>query len=109
MPVFHVPCVASSAKARAKRALERLREQVDAFRTHSLIGENFERVERELHERFVEAEREVLGELLERLDVDTSSVELGERRYHRVLESTETYTTGVGSVKVRRTLYRHGA
>ena len=108
MSVFHVPSIASSAKARATRALGRLSEQVDAFRTRSLVGDNFERVERDLHERFVEAEREVLGELLERLDVDVASVEIGERRYHRVLESTETYTTGVGAVAVRRTLYRHG-
>ena len=108
MSVFHVPCVPASAEARAARALERLCEQVDAFRTPPLAGDSFERVERELHERFVEAEREVLGELLESLDVDVPSVQIGERRYHRVLESTETYTTGVGAVKVRRTLYRHG-
>ena len=108
MSVFHVPSVASSTNARATRALERLCEQVDAFRTRPLAGDSFERVERELHERFVEAEREVLGELLESLDVDVPSVEIGERRYHRVLESTETYTTGVGAVKVRRTLYRYG-
>ena len=50
-------------------------------------GKDFERVERELHERFVAAEREVLGELLERLDVDLPPVELGRRRYHRVLRS----------------------
>ena len=71
-----------------------------------LVGEDFERVERELHERFVEAEREVLGELLESLDVDVASVGLGERRLHRVLKSTESYTTAVGPVKVARTLYR---
>ena len=39
---------------------------------------------------------------------DVASVEIGERRYHRVLDSTETYTTAVGAVKVRRTLYRCG-
>ena len=71
-----------------------------------LAGEDFERVERELHERFVEAEREVLGELLERLDVDAPSVALGGRRYHRVLRSTESYTTAVGPVTAERTLYR---
>ena len=47
------------------------------MRIRPLAGEDFERVERELHERFVEAEREVLGELLERLDVDAPSVALG--------------------------------
>ena len=76
------------------------------FRTRPLVGEDFERVERELHEGFVEAEREVLGELLESLDVDVPSVEIGERRLHRVLNSTESYTTAVGPVKVARTLYR---
>ena len=78
------------------------------MRTRPLAGEDFERVERELHERFVEAEREVLGELLERLDVDVPSVELGGRRYHRVLRSTESYTTAVGPVTAERTLYRCG-
>ena len=77
MSVFHVPCVSATGKARAAVALERLTEHVDAMRIRPLAGEDFERVERELHERFVEAEREVLGELLERLDVDAPSVALG--------------------------------
>ena len=108
MSVFHVPCVSATGKARAAVALERLTEHVDTMRTRPLAGEDFERVERELHERFVAAEREVLGELLERLDVDVPSVELGGRRYHRVLRSTESYTTAVGPVTVERTLYRCG-
>ena len=78
------------------------------FLFYRFTVEDFERVERALHERFVEAEREVLGELLERLNVDVASVKIGERRYRRVLESTESYTTAVGTVKVRRTLYRCG-
>ena len=108
MSVFHVPPVCANANARAVGALERLREHVDVFRTDSLAGEDFERVERELHERFVEAEREVLGQLLERLDVDVPSVEIGGRQYHRVLRSTETYTKAVGTVTAKRTLYRCG-
>ena len=106
MPVFHVPPMRTSDHQRAAGALARLCEHVDGFRTRALGDEVFERVERELHERFVEAEREVLGELLERLDVDVPSVAIGERRYRRVLNSTESYTTAVGPVKVRRTLYR---
>ena len=108
MPVFHVPCVSATSKSRAAVALERLTEHVDAMRTGPLAEEDFERVERELHERFVAAEREVLGELLERLDVDVPSVELGGRRYHRVLRSTKTYTAAVGAVTAGRTLYRCG-
>ena len=106
MSVFHVPSVCANANARGVDALERLCEHVNTVRTRPLVGEDFERVERELHERFVEAEREVLGELLESLDVDVASVGLGERRLHRVLKSTESYTTAVGPVKVARTLYR---
>ena len=98
MSVFHVPSVCANANSRA----------VGALRTRPLAGEDFERVERELHERSVEAEREVLGQLLERLDVDMPSVELGGRRCHRVLRSTGTYTTAVGTVRAKRTLYRCG-
>ena len=108
MPVFHVPCVSATSKTRAAVALECLTEHVDAMRARPLAGEDFERVERELHERFVAAEREVLGELLECLDVDVASVELGGRRYHRVLRSTKTYTAAVGTVTGARTLYRCG-
>ena len=106
MPVFHVPCMSATGKARAAVALERLTECVDAMRTRCVWGEDFERVEREVHERFVAAEREVLGQLLERLDVDVASVVIGGCRHHRVLHSTETYTTTVGTVRVKRTLYR---
>ena len=106
MSVFHVPSVCANTNARGVDALGRLCEHVDTFCARRLVGEDFERVERELHERFVEAEREVLGQLLESLDVDVPSVELGERRLHRVLNSTESYTTAVGPVKVARTLYR---
>ena len=102
MSVFHVPSVGANANShanpRAVGALERLCEHVGSFHTRPLAGEDFERVERELHERFVPAEREVLGQLLERLDVDVPSVEIGGRRYRRVLRRTETYTTAVGTV-----------
>ena len=103
---MHRPVV--PAATNEARALERLCERVGAFRTRSLVGEDFEDVERELHAQFVDTEREVLGELLESLDVDVPYVEIDERRYHRVLDSTESYTTAVGTVKVRRTLYRCG-
>ena len=45
----------------------------------------------------------MLGQLLERFDVDVRSVEIGGRRYHRVLHSTETHTTVVGTVRAKRT------
>lgn len=108
MPVFHVPSPRANPTERGARALEHLCERVDAFRTRSLVGEDFETVERELHAQFVAAEREVLGEFLERLDIDAPTVEIDQRRYHRVLGTTQSYTTAVGTVSVRRTLYRCG-
>ena len=71
MSVFYVPPVSASTAARATRALERLCGQVDAIRSWPLAGEDFECVERELHERFVETEREVLGELRKRCEWPT--------------------------------------
>ena len=106
MPVFHVP--SPHATERGAVALEHLCRQVEGFRTRSLVGEDFEAVERELHAQFIAAEREVLGELLERLDIDAPAVEVDQRRCHRVLRSPESYTTAVGPVRVKRTLYRHG-
>jgi len=60
--------VSVSVNARAARALERLCEHFDGIRIRSLVGEDFERAEREFHEWFVEAEREALRDLLEGLD-----------------------------------------
>ena len=71
-----------------------------------MAQEGFEGFEREAHELFAEAEREVLGEALERLDVDLAHVEIEGQRHHLVLDSAHRYTTAVGVVHVRRTLYR---
>ena len=51
-------------------------EQVNALRARPLGSEDFEAMERELHALFAEAEREVVGETLERLDVDLPYVEM---------------------------------
>ena len=58
--------------------------------------------------QFAEAEREVVGETLARLDVDLPFVEIEGRRYRRVLRSHATYTSAAGAVGVHRTLYRCG-
>ena len=109
MRVFHAESHrASRSKERGAQALQRLSEQVNACRARAVSGEDLEQMERELHALFVEAEREVLGETLERLDVDLPFIEIDGRRHYRVLGSSETYTTAVGPVQVRRTLYRCG-
>ena len=110
MSVFHAPahCASHCHSERGEQALARLVEQVNALRTRPVTGEDFEGVERELRALFAEAEREVVGETLERLDVDLPFVEMEGRRYHRVLRSHATYTSAAGAVGVHRTLYRCG-
>lgn len=70
---------------------------------------DFEQLEAKLHELFVTAEREVLGEELSRLDVDLPTVMLDGRRHRRVLRSSKIYTSAAGPIEVMRTLYRYGA
>ena len=108
MPVFHAPTRCASHRERGDRALARLVEQVNALRARPVRGEDFEEMEREFRALFAEAEREVVGETLARLDVDLPFVEIEGRRYRRVLRSHATYTSAAGAVGVHRTLYRCG-
>ena len=107
MPVLHACSHHASSTDRGARALQRLVEQVSALGARPMAQEGFEGFEREAHELFAEAEREVLGEALERLDADLAHVEIEGQRHHRVLDSAHRYTTAVGGgVQARRTLYR---
>ena len=103
MPVFH-PSVRRASATTTPAALRRLAQALNTLSQ----GEGFEALEREVHALFVQAEREVLAGELERLDVDTAYVVIDGRRHGRVLRSSETYTTAVGPVWVKRTLYRAG-
>ncbi len=92
----------------ARAALQCLQREVVAKISATNEMEDFERFEREVHTLFVAAEREVLGDSLSRFDVDVPSVVIEGRVHHRVLRSSESYTTAVGPVTVDRTLYRAG-
>ena len=76
MPVFHAPTHCASHRERGDQALARLVEQVNALRARPVRGEDFEEMEREFRALFAEAEREVVGETLERLDMDLPFVEI---------------------------------
>jgi hypothetical protein len=106
MRVFHT---AECDALTSDDALERLGAGLRELRA-SVSGEmSFERLEAKLHELFVSAERDVLGEELERLDVNLPQLVLAGRVHHRVLRSAMTYTSAAGPVKVMRTLYRQGS
>ena len=70
--------------------------------------QDFERFEGEVHQLFAAAERAVLADELERLDVNQPEVNIEGRRHRRVLRASETYTSAAGPITVQRTLYRAG-
>ncbi len=67
---------------------------------------DFEKFEREVHERVTEVERDLVGEELAKADIDRESLLIEGVLYRRGLRSTQTYQTAAGPVKVERTLYR---
>lgn len=89
------------------RALEGLLKFIDEHR-RSGCGheEGFEAFEREVRQRFSEAEREFIGEELARLDVTLPEVVIGGVRHRRVVSGTAEYMTAAGPVSVRRHRYR---
>lgn len=108
MPVFHAHTRRATTTPDAHPSLQRLGAALDTLFDCVPGTEGFESFEREVHALFVQAEREVLAEGLERLDVDVPWVVIGGRKHSRVLRASETYTSAVGPVTVTRTLYRAG-
>ena len=105
MRVFHT----TQADATTTNAtMERLRHALAPLRARHAGATDFEPFEGALHALFMAAEREVLAEELERLDVNRPQLLIDGRPHHRVLRSSETYTSAAGPVTVMRTLYRCG-
>ncbi len=97
-----------AAYATAENACDRLQAFLGRRRSSSEPVDDMEDFERELHEYFVAAEREVLAEELARLDVDLPAVTIGGKLCRRVVRCEETYVSAAGPVRVMRTLYRGG-
>ena len=87
--------------------LETLRKFLD---THGMAGKTgpraFADFERELHERLMQFEREVVAKEMASLDVDAPAVVIAGKVHRRVLRQTQTYMTAAGEVQVERTLYK---
>ena len=104
--------IADEPRSSAEYLQQSIAKLTDDLRVLSEQGrpeQDFERFERAVHERFVAAEREMLGGALQGLDVDLPAVEIGGRRHRRVLRCPETYLSAVGPITVERTLYRAGS
>lgn len=104
MPVFHNTHSAVTESSHA--TLQRLQGALARLRACRTAQEDFDGFERELHEVFMAAEREVLAQELEQLDVNLPRLLIDGQRYHRVLRSAQVYTSAAGPVQVMRTLYR---
>jgi hypothetical protein len=70
---------------------------------------SFADFEREVHERMMEAERDIVAAEMARLDVDADAVVIDGKVHRRVLRQSQTYMTSAGEVVVERTLYKDRA
>ena len=89
------------------KALESLLKFIEECRRRAGAWEDgFEAFEREVRQRFAEAEREFVGEELARLDVTLPEVRIDGVLYRRVVSGVGEYMTAAGPVKVLRHRYR---
>jgi hypothetical protein len=90
--------------------MEMLREFVETHRMKDRGGaQAFADFERELHRRFLEAERDVIADEMARFDTDVDAVLIEGKVHRRVLRQKQTYETSAGEVVVERTLYKDRA
>ena len=88
-------------------ALEKLREFLEKEGMKSKTGpRSFADFERELHERMMEAERDIVALEMAKLDVDAPAILIDGKVHRRVLRQSQTYETSAGEVVIERTLYK---
>lgn len=80
---------------------------------HAMAGKTgareFYDFEKTLHERLLEAEREIVADVMAASDVDADAIEINGRVHRRVLRSAQTYMSACGEVTVERWLYKDRA
>src|SRR5262245_47424920 len=87
--------------------MEKLHVFLEDLRVKKKIAPGtFAEFERELHERMMELERDVVASEMARLDVDAEAVVINGKTHRRVLRQSQTYMTSAGEVVVERTLYK---
>ena len=97
----------SVPKEAAPTTLAKLRDFLENARMKEKVGPHaFAAFEKELHERMMEAERDIVAAEMSRLDVDADAVVIDGKVHRRVLRQSQTYMTSAGEVVVERTLYK---
>jgi hypothetical protein len=87
--------------------LEKLREFLETDGMKSKTGpRSFADFEQELHERMMQAERDIVAVEMAKLDIDADAIVLDGKVHRRVLRQSQTYVTSAGEVVVERTLYK---
>lgn len=91
----------------APQGLEALREFLQTHHMKDKTGPRaFAEFERELHERLMAFERDVVASEMARFDADAEAVVIEGKTYRRVLRQAQTYTTSAGDVVVERNLFK---
>ena len=86
--------------------LEKLRAFLDDRSMKPKGGRAFADFEKELHERLMAVERDVIAKEMAKLDVDVEAIVIDGKVHRRVLRRAQTYMTAAGDVVVERTLYK---
>lgn len=96
-----VPCEAFAPP------LEKLREFLETHGMKDKTGPRaFADFERELHERMMKLERDVIASEMKRFDRDEDAIVIDGKVHRRVLRQSQTYLTSAGEVVVERALYK---
>jgi hypothetical protein len=105
--VSAAPAATSVPKEAKSSPLEKLRKFLETEGMRTKTGpRSFADFERELHQRMMEAERDIVASEMARLDVDIDAVVIEGKVHRRVLRQSQTYMTSAGEVVVERTLYK---
>jgi hypothetical protein len=92
-------------QTQALSALDALHQLVET-RQMARRSQDFSTFERELHQRVMAFEREILARELAGMDIDEPEIMIEGIPHRRTLRSKQTYLTSAGEVVVERTLYR---
>jgi hypothetical protein len=105
--VTAVKAATSVQKEASPTPLEKLREFLETAGMKGKTGPRaFADFEREVHERMMEVERDVIAAEMVKLDIDADAIVIAGKVHRRVLRQSQTYMTSAGEVSVERTLYK---
>src|SRR6185295_13588476 len=105
-----VVCATEARRAFHDRVLDGIRKFLEDHAMRGKTGaREFYEFEKTLHEKMLQAEREIVGDVMAASDVDADALEIDGRVHRRVLRSRQTYMTACGEVEIERWLYKDRA